>query len=171
MVLYHGFHKKYEAAQLFSTLIIGNVSRAANQNIRMISEWSRDTEDWSNDAENSALHHRNKLQFTIYSHRKQLFKIVIIFHNFYCICDQINAALLTFPPQNISKSYLVQPFYSYIIYLNECRRGIWLFHVLLSSWWKCQRRRRRIVWRWPQQMLRRTRRMRVASVLLHHRLE
>ncbi len=27
----------------------------------MISEGSRDTEDCSNDAENSALHHRNKL--------------------------------------------------------------------------------------------------------------
>ncbi len=27
----------------------------------MISEGSRDTEDWSNDAENTALHHRNKL--------------------------------------------------------------------------------------------------------------
>ncbi len=27
----------------------------------MISEGSRDTEDWSNDAENSALHHKNKL--------------------------------------------------------------------------------------------------------------
>ncbi len=26
----------------------------------MISEGSCDTEDWSNDAENSALHHRNK---------------------------------------------------------------------------------------------------------------
>ncbi len=36
---------------------------AANQHIRMISERSRDTEDWSNDAENSALHHRNKLHF------------------------------------------------------------------------------------------------------------
>jgi len=35
----------------------------ANQNIRMISEGSCDIEDWSNDAENSALyHHRNKLQ-------------------------------------------------------------------------------------------------------------
>ncbi len=28
---------------------------------RMISEGSCDTEDWNNDAENSALHHRNKL--------------------------------------------------------------------------------------------------------------
>ncbi len=37
-----------KAAQLFPTLII-------NQHIRMISEGSRDTEDWSNDAENSAL--------------------------------------------------------------------------------------------------------------------
>ncbi len=27
----------------------------------MISEGSCDTKDWSNDAENSALHHRNKL--------------------------------------------------------------------------------------------------------------
>ncbi len=29
----------------------------------MIFEGSCDTEDWSNDAENSALHHRNKLHF------------------------------------------------------------------------------------------------------------
>ncbi len=31
----------------------------------MISGGSCDTEDWSNDAENSALHHRNKLHFKI----------------------------------------------------------------------------------------------------------
>ncbi len=29
----------------------------------MICEGSCDTEDWSNDAENSALHHRNRLHF------------------------------------------------------------------------------------------------------------
>ncbi len=52
-----------------------------------------DTEDWSNDAENSALHHRNKLHFTIYYNRIKSFKILIKFHNFYCIFDQINAAL------------------------------------------------------------------------------
>ncbi len=34
---------------------------------------SCDTEDWSNDAENTAVHHRNKLHFIIYSHRKQIF--------------------------------------------------------------------------------------------------
>ncbi len=53
----------------------------------MISEGSYYTEDWSNDAENSALI-RNKLSFTKYSDRKQLFEI--IFHNvalFYCIFD------------------------------------------------------------------------------------
>ncbi len=32
----------------------------------MISEGSCDTEDWSNDAEMSALIHRNKLYFKIY---------------------------------------------------------------------------------------------------------
>ncbi len=32
----------------------------------MISEGSCDTEDWSNYAENSALHHRNKLLFKMY---------------------------------------------------------------------------------------------------------
>ncbi len=44
------FPQKYEAAQMFSTfIIIINVSCAANQHIRMISERSRDTEDWSNE--------------------------------------------------------------------------------------------------------------------------
>ncbi len=50
------FPQNYWAAQLFSTLIIiRNVSGAANHHIRMISEGSCDTEDWSNDAENSDL--------------------------------------------------------------------------------------------------------------------
>ncbi len=68
-LIYHCFHKNM--TQLFSTLIIiRNVSWASNhehhqivhsefwfwnQYIRMISEESCDTEDWSNDAENSAL--------------------------------------------------------------------------------------------------------------------
>ncbi len=45
------FPQKYLAAQPFSTLI---------DNSEMNSEGSSDTEDWSNDAETSALHHRNK---------------------------------------------------------------------------------------------------------------
>ncbi len=47
----------------------------------MISEGSRDTEVWRNDAENTALHHMNKLHFNIHSNNKQLFKIVKIFHS------------------------------------------------------------------------------------------
>ncbi len=44
-----------------------NVSWAQNKHIkRMISEGSRDTENWNNDAENSASQHRNKLHFKIY---------------------------------------------------------------------------------------------------------
>jgi len=55
MVVYHGFHKNIKHQKLFSTLIITGVSWAPNQHIRIISEGSCDTEDWSNDAENSAL--------------------------------------------------------------------------------------------------------------------
>ncbi len=72
------FPQKYYSAQVFSTfIIIINDSWASNQHIRIIFEGSCDTEDWINDAENTALHHRNKLHFKIYSNRKT----VIIFHN------------------------------------------------------------------------------------------
>ncbi len=56
----HRFPQNIEAAQIFS----------ANQYIRMISEGYRDTDDWSNNAENTALHQNNKLHFKIYSNRK-----------------------------------------------------------------------------------------------------
>ncbi len=39
----------------FSNNIMRNVHWAVNQHIRMISEGSRDTEDWSNNPENAAL--------------------------------------------------------------------------------------------------------------------
>ncbi len=55
---YPMFQKQLSSTTV-STLII-------NQHIIMISEGSCDTEDWSNDAENSALLHRNKLYFKIY---------------------------------------------------------------------------------------------------------
>jgi len=52
------FPQKYAAAQLFSTLIIiRNVSWAANDHIRVISEGSCDAEDWSNDEENSGINY------------------------------------------------------------------------------------------------------------------
>ncbi len=42
----------------------------------MISEGSCGTEDWSNDAENSAFHHRNKLHFTIYLKTWKMFVLI-----------------------------------------------------------------------------------------------
>ncbi len=44
---------------------------AENLHIWMISEESCDTEDCGNNAENSVLHHRNKLHFKIYLKEKQ----------------------------------------------------------------------------------------------------
>ncbi len=49
----------YQATQLFITVIY-NIYKAANQHIKMISEELWDTKDWTNDAEKSALYHRNK---------------------------------------------------------------------------------------------------------------
>ncbi len=69
-------------SSLFSALIIfRHVSWAATQHIRVISERSCDTEDWSNNTGNSALHHRNKWYITAYWDIKLLFYTVIIFHN------------------------------------------------------------------------------------------
>ncbi len=52
----------------------------------MDSERSCDTEDWSNDAENSAVHHRNKLHLNYFKYNNS---------NFSCIFDQTNAALVS----------------------------------------------------------------------------
>jgi len=46
----------------------------------MISEGSCDTEDWSNDAENSDLHQREKLDVKIYSNRNIVI-LNLIFYN------------------------------------------------------------------------------------------
>ncbi len=46
----------------------------------MISE-DHDAEDCSNDAENTALRHRNKLYFKAYKNRKPILEIAIRFHN------------------------------------------------------------------------------------------
>ncbi len=47
----------------------------------MIYEGSCDTENWSNDAENSAMNHRNKLHLNIYIQIEKGFYIVLQFHN------------------------------------------------------------------------------------------
>ncbi len=75
----------------------------------MISEGSYDTEDWRNDAENSALHHKNKLHIKIYSNRKQILTIVIISQYntiFTVFFDQINTDsvcfnLIFYQPQTV----------------------------------------------------------------------
>ncbi len=55
------------------------------------------TLDWSDDAENSDLHHRNKLYFTIYLNREQTVIIFIIVINYQLshYFDQIKADLVS----------------------------------------------------------------------------
>jgi len=70
-----------KCTQLLSILImIIIVSWAANHQIKMISEGSCNIADWTNDAENSALHHSTKLLFKLYLNRKLFF--------FYCNISQ-----------------------------------------------------------------------------------
>ncbi len=47
----------------------------------MISEGSCDTEDWSYDAKNVALHHRNKFHIKYIHRENSFFQILIIFHS------------------------------------------------------------------------------------------
>jgi len=42
------------------------ISLAPNQHIKMISEGSYDTKDWSNDTDHLLSNHRNNLHFKIY---------------------------------------------------------------------------------------------------------
>jgi len=58
-------------------IIIRNVSWAANQHIRMISEGSCDTKDWSNDSENNSL---SQEQITFENILKQK-TVILIFHD------------------------------------------------------------------------------------------
>ncbi len=75
------------------TLVSVIIIVCLNQHIILISERSR---DWRLE-KCSALHHRNKWYFTIFSHRKQLFYIVQIFHNItvFTIFDHLNTALVS----------------------------------------------------------------------------
>ncbi len=73
----------------------------------MISEGSCDTEDWSNDAENSALHHRKKIIFKIYSNF-YIFKILNgnIISQYFCFnyFDQMNVVLVNI--KNLFRKHL-----------------------------------------------------------------
>ncbi len=77
--MHHGFHKNIKQHNCFQNskkkkkkkkyiyiYIYVYISWAPNQHIGMNSERLCDTEDWCNDAENSALHHRNNLHFKIH---------------------------------------------------------------------------------------------------------
>ncbi len=83
------FPQKYEAAQLFSTLmlIIRNVSE--KQNIRMISE------DHVTLKTGVMMLKIQRCITGINYTLKQLFKILIIFYNISCIFDQTNAPLVS----------------------------------------------------------------------------
>ncbi len=69
--MYHGLHKTIKQQTIFNT---DNIKHFLKQHIRMISEGSCDTEDWSNNCWSIQLfHHNNKLHLQIYSNRKLLF--------------------------------------------------------------------------------------------------
>ncbi len=55
---FHCFKKIWNHRTVFNIDYNKKKDWAANQHIRMFSEGSSDTEDWSNDAENTALHQK-----------------------------------------------------------------------------------------------------------------
>ncbi len=61
--MYHGSHTSIVQQKLFNIYNNKNVSCSPNQHIRMISEWLCDTEDWSDDAENTALPSQELMTF------------------------------------------------------------------------------------------------------------
>ncbi len=94
----------------------------------MISEGSCDTEDWSNDAENSALHHKNKL----YKYKTDILSCNNIFQYYssYCVFDQINAALLR------DLTFWMVYLYKKNLDLNRTSRSCWKipYSSLMSAW-------------------------------------
>ncbi len=117
------FPQKYEAAQLFL-----NVSWAANQHIRMISE-DHVTEDWSNDAENTAL--ITGINYILqYIHIEN---IGIMFLQYFwsdkCSLGEQKRCLLKTKNQSISKSLSVQ----FALYFSSVS-GIYCFDMF--SVWK-----------------------------------
>ncbi len=128
--VHHHFRTKYEAAKLFSTLII--ITCFLSQINCTISKWSCDTENWSNDEENYALF--------IYRYRVSFYNILKL--NYFWICYTIllyNTILLLFKlcwsnklsldEQKIfiSKSFIIN-FFPKLLY----------YSIILLSWFiKC----------------------------------
>ncbi len=80
----------------------------------MISEGSCDTEDWSNDAENSALPSQNKFYFKIYSNRNNY--NYSQYSCFYCILivgehktSFKSIIKITYQPQTFEQQCMVTP--------------------------------------------------------------
>ncbi len=82
----------------------------------MISEGSCETEAWSNEAENSALHHMNKLHFkNIYKIKKTVILNCCNISHYYCFVfiDQINGPLVCIKCvlKNIKKILMIPIFW------------------------------------------------------------
>ncbi len=88
---------------------------------------SCDTEDWRNDAENTAAHHRHKLQFKMYWQKMVILKCINIshYHSFYCIFGQINAGLVSLRDFFQKRFFFTKAklFYFTVLYINLL---IWL---------------------------------------------
>ncbi len=77
----------------------------------------------------------NKLHFNRCSHRKQLFEIVIIFHNFYCIFDQINASLVS--RRDFFQRILPSPnFWLLVTFISEIKCAVTLLsdQTFITCW-------------------------------------
>ncbi len=73
MLFFFTFFSELNASQFSINWLAQLFQESAYKND--FSEGSCDTEDWSNDAENSALCHRNKYNFKIYKNTKMLCKL------------------------------------------------------------------------------------------------
>ncbi len=73
----------------------------------MISEGSCDTEDWSKDAENSALITEINYILNCIQIRKLFNFYISKYCSFYCIFGQINAVLLNYSSENSEKCITV----------------------------------------------------------------
>ncbi len=134
-LLHFLFGKYFQLIKMFNWILY-TVSWAANMHIIMISERSCDTGGWSNGFENSALHHRNKLHFTVY-YNTIFHNTEIIFHNiavFTLFFDQINAALVSsryfFKTLETSNLCTVLYFVELYLYFSEFIIDSQLNHVL-----------------------------------------
>ncbi len=106
----------------------------------MISGGSCDTEDWSNDAENSALITGINLHFTIYSNRSIILNSNNIsqYYCFYCSFEQINAALVSqryyysfYIKHFIFILFLYLAFFFQFLFIMLSQQLVFIFYVIV----------------------------------------